>query len=212
MSNRLWACACAFAGAITVSAQQGRINFNMGGGVGVPLNPTAGFAGVGGAFSFGVGENLSEHNSIVGEFLWHGLPPTVNIKTQLAGGRANSNLVALTANFRHSRQLSEKLGWYVTMGGGWFYRHSSISQQANVPVVCTPVYTWWGYPCSGGFVVTLAEASAGASALGADGGLGLTLRLGDSRWRFYIESRYAYAASHVVSTQIAPVTFGVSYR
>ena len=212
MPKTLLLCACLFGGAFFLPAQDGRINFNVGGGVGVPLNPTAQFAGVGGAFSFGVGENLSQHNAVIGEFLWHGLPPTVNIKTQLAGGRASSNLIALTANFRHSRDFGPKLGWYVTVGGGWYYRHTSISQQANVPVVCTPVYTWWGYPCSGGYVVTLAEASSGASAPGADGGLGLTLRLSDSRWRFYIESRYAYAASHIVTTQIAPVTFGIAYR
>jgi hypothetical protein len=204
--------ACLLASAFCLPAQDGRITINAGGGVGVPLNPTADFAGVGGAFSFGVGENFSQHNALVGEFWWHGLPPTLTVKTQLAGGRASSNLYALTANFRHSRQITTKMGWYVIMGGGWFYRHTSISQQANVPVACTPVYDWWGYPCSGGYVVTLAEASAGSSALGADGGLGLTLRLGDSRWKFYIESRYIYAGSHFISTQASPVTFGIRYQ
>ena len=209
-TSRLFA--CVVAGTLSAAAQEGRINFNIGGGVGVPLNPTADFAGVGGAFSFGIGDNLSKHNALIGEFLWHGLPPTINIKTQLAGGRASSNLVALTANFRHSRQLTQRIGWYLTVGGGWYYRHMTISQQANVPVVCTPVYSWWGYPCSGGYTVTLAEGSVGSSAAGADGGLGLTWRLGDSRWKFYIESRYAYAASHVISMQIAPVTFGIMYQ
>ena len=211
MLKTLLLSAYAFAGSLCLMAQEGRLNFNLGGGVGVPLNPTADYAGVGGAFSFGLGENLSQHNALVGEFLWHGLPPTLSVKTQLAGGRASSNLIALTANFRHTRELTPRFGWYLTAGGGWYYRHTSISQQANVPTVCTPVYTWWGYPCTGG-TITLAEASAGVSAPGLDGGLGLTLRFGDSRWHFYIESRYAYAFSRFVNTQIAPVTFGFSYR
>jgi len=59
---------------------------------------------------------------------------------------------------------------------------------------------------------TEADASAGSSAPGVDGGLSVALRLGDSRWKFYIESRYAYAASHPGSTQITPVTVGMMYQ
>ena len=211
MSNKLLIAIGLFLGILSVQAQDGRLNFNVGGGIGVPLNPTADYAGVGGNFNVGIGDNLDQHNALIGQFMWHGLPPTVNIKSQLAGANASSDLVALTLNFRHSRQFNQKLGWYAIVGGGWYYRHSSIAQTATAPVVCLPIYSYWGYPCSGGYTVNIAEASAGTSALGGNGGLGLTLRLGDSNWKFYIESRYNYAGSGFVSTQVAPVTFGIMY-
>ncbi len=200
-------------GIISLQGQDGRLNLNVGGGIGVPLNPTADFAGVGGNLNLGIGENLNNNNAIIGQFMWHGLPPTVGIKTQLAGGSADSGLYSLTVNYRHSRSFNRTLGWYFIAGGGWYYRHTKLTQSATVPVVCQPYYTWWGFPCVGGNEVTIAEASAGTSAFGVNGGLGATLRLSDSNWKFYIESRYTYAGSgHGVSTQVAPVTFGIMYR
>ena len=188
------------------------VTFNIGGGVGVPLNPVARYAGVGGNFVTGIGENFDRHNALIGQFMWHGLPPSVNVKTQLNGGRADSNLYALTANYRFSSDLSRRLGWYLIAGGGWYYRHTTLSEVGNVPLVCSPVYEWWGYQCSGGYLATIAEGSAGTNALGGNGGVGLTLRFGDSNWKFYIESRYSYAGSGFVNTQVSPVTFGIAYK
>jgi hypothetical protein len=67
------------------SDEEGKLNFNMGGGLSVPLNPTAKFAGVGGSFLGGGGYNLDQHNSIVGQFMWDGLPPSVGAIAQLNG-------------------------------------------------------------------------------------------------------------------------------
>ena len=213
MSKRLWSVAALLATASTFcTAQDGRLNFNVGGGIGVPLNPTANYAGVGGNFIAGIGENLDANNAIIGQFMWHGLPPSLSAQTQLDGGRASSSLYTLTVNYRHVWNINNRLGYYFIGGGGWYYRHTSISQVGNAPIVCSPVYEWWGYPCSGGYLVTLAEASAGTSAFGANAGIGLTLRLSDSNWKFYIESRYSYAGSGFVSTQVTPVTFGIMYR
>jgi hypothetical protein len=210
MSKAFLITAGLLAGVVSLQAQDGRLNFNIGGGIGVPLNPTADYAGVGGNFVVGVGENFGKHSAIIGQFMWHGLPPTVAIKTQLAGGDASSNLYALTVNYRYTRDFTKHIGWYFIAGGGWYYRHTSISHTSNVPVPCTPVYYWWGYTCEGGYFSR--EASAGSSALGGNGGIGVTLRLADSRWKFYIESRYNYAASPYVSTQVSPVTFGLMYQ
>ncbi len=57
--------------------EEGKLNFSMGGGLSVPVNPTAKYAGVGGSFLGGGGYNINQHNSIVGQFMWDGLPPGV---------------------------------------------------------------------------------------------------------------------------------------
>jgi Outer membrane protein beta-barrel domain len=195
-------------------AQEGRFNFSAGGGVGVPLNPTADFAGVGGNFITGVGYNVSEHSAVIGQYMWHGLPPSLSAKTQLEGGGASSNLNALTVNYRYIRQFNPTFGYYLIAGGGWYYRHSKVSLQTppNQAIVCQPIYNWYGYSCSAGYVTSTVSASAGTSALGVNGGAGFTIRLSDSRWQFFIESRYNYAGSAHVSTQVSPVTFGIMYH
>src|SRR4051812_25027683 len=81
--------------------EEGRLNLSMGGGLSVPLNPTARFAGVGGSFIAGGGYNLNRHNSIVGQFMWDGLPQTLGVRLQLNGLSAGTNLYSLTANYKY---------------------------------------------------------------------------------------------------------------
>jgi len=60
------------------SSLESQVNLHISGGIGVPLNPTGKFAGIGGTFQAGAGPNLGRHHSIVGEFMWHSLPPNQN--------------------------------------------------------------------------------------------------------------------------------------
>src|SRR6476660_2651112 len=51
-----------------------KLNFNVGGGISTPLNPTGRFAGLSGNFEAGAGYNINKNNSVIGEFMWSGLP------------------------------------------------------------------------------------------------------------------------------------------
>lgn len=193
--------------------EEGKLNFSMGGGLSVPLNPTAKYAGVGGSFLGGGGYNLNQHNSIVGQFMWDGLPPSVGAIAQLNGISQGVNLYNITADYKYRNGFGKTFGYYVIAGGGWFYRHASISKSTFIPTdtVCQPIYGWYGYTCSNGFVNTVG-VSTGTSSFGANGGVGLTIRVKDTPWKFFVESRYVYAASRSISTQVAPVTFGFEYQ
>src|SRR4029077_11134389 len=50
--------------------EDGKLNFSMGGGLSVPLNPIARYAGVGGSFNTGAGYNIDQHSSVLGQFNW----------------------------------------------------------------------------------------------------------------------------------------------
>src|SRR5690349_4173756 len=76
---------------IPIAAQDfSKANLHIGGGIGVPTGETGRFAGLSGAFQIGAGPNLSAHNSLVGEFMWQGLPPNNNalaaVANPLCGG------------------------------------------------------------------------------------------------------------------------------
>jgi hypothetical protein len=198
--------------------EEGKLNFSMGGGLSVPLNPTANYAGVGGNFIGGGGYNIDQHNSIVGQFQWAGLPPSIlspalSAVAQLNGFSASSNLYSMTADYKYRSRLGKAFGFYVIAGGGWYYRHSSLSKSTFIPTatVCAPVWGWYGYTCSNGYVNTVGFG-AGTSAFGGNGGVGLTIGIKDTGWKFFMESRYNYAATRNIATQVAPVTFGFEYQ
>ena len=207
------------------------INFHIGGGIGVPLNPTGRFAGVGGTFQAGMGPNLREHHSLVGEFMWHGLPPnrnallpivnalcllnppaTPNLPCSVASINATDNVYALTANYMFHSE-AKLFGYYIIAGGGWYYRHAQLKNVTVPPgTSCVPAWTWWGYTCANGFVDTNSVlASTGVSSGGVNGGLGITVGK-PSGLKFYIEARYHYSPQGGrVSTQVLPVTLGLRW-
>lgn len=204
-------------------AQESRFNFHVGGGVGVPLNPTAHFAGLSGTAQVGAGPNLSKHQSIVGEYMWQGLPPNRNaIMDSFCLGlgptihcpvSVTDNLFSLTANYMFHVE-GERFGYYVIGGGGWYYRFAQFQTFSIGPgKVCSPAWEWWGYRCVNGFVsTTTAQNSKGVSSGGVNTGLGITLRLTQSGLKLYVEARYHYSPQGGrVSTQIVPVTFGIRW-
>ena len=51
-------------------------------------------------------------------------------------------------------------------------------------------------------------AFKGTSVGGLNGGVGFTINIADSRWKFYSEARYHYAFNSGIPTTLVPVTFG----
>ncbi len=194
-----------------------RLNFNVGGGFSVPLNPTARYVGVDGSVSTGVGTNFNRHNSIEGDFMWNGLSPIRSLVPLIDRPRGSVNLYSVTGNYRfHMDSVADSAyGFYVIAGGGWYYRHMSISKDYFVPAltVCQPIYNWWGFACdNGGYVQSVTIASHGTSAGGVNAGVGFTIQLPSPGWTFFMESRYNYAWSSFIPTTLVPVTFGFRFN
>jgi hypothetical protein len=192
-----------------------KFNFNIGGGMTSPINPTAQYVGLSGNFDVGAGYNLDKKNAITAEFMWNGLPP--NTVVHLPNAPFGSiNLYSITTNYRHHIDSigGSPFGAYVIAGGGWYYRYASIDKSYTVPpgTVCQPIYSWWGYGCDTGYTVTDTIAAKGNSTGGINAGAGFTIRLSDTGWKFYVESRYHYAWSNRIPTTFVPVTFGFRFN
>lgn len=196
-----------------------KINTNLGFSLPVPLNPTARFAKLGWGISAGVGANLNRRHGLVGEFMWNRMYATdgaiATIRTALQDQQvgATIDLYALTGNYRFELRGS-KLGAYFIGGGGWYSRHTQISKEvpADTVITCSQVWIWWGVSCTSGTVTeTQALAGSSSSALGGNGGVGLTLRVAEAPYRVYFESRYHYAPTKNISTQLISVSVGIRY-
>jgi hypothetical protein len=199
--------------------EDSKLNTNLGIPWSVPLNPIAKFTNFGWGTTVGAGYNLSRRNAIVGEFMWNRLfVPSQTLAplreaTQSHDLNGHGNLYALTANYRFEMR-GHSLGAYFIAGGGFYYRNANLSRQVVTgnSTTCTPVWLFWGFTCSSGTVSsdqTLANASA--ASFGANGGIGFTVKVGEPRYRLYIEARYHYAPTAGFNTQIIPITMGIRF-
>lgn len=191
------------------------LSFKIGGGLTVPMNPIARYFGVNGNFVAGIGGNFGKRSGVEGEFLWSGLSPSISLVHPVNAPEGNVNLYALTGNYRfHIDSIGDTpVGVYLIGGGGWYYRHTSIDKNYSMPplTVCQPIYNWWGYSCGSAGYVSATIASHGSSAGGVNGGIGFTIRVRDTGWKFFVESRYHYAWSNLIPTSLVPVTFGFRF-
>jgi opacity protein-like surface antigen len=192
---------------------------NLGMTISLPVQPTSQFVSAGLGINLGAGYNFDRHNALVGEFMWNWLYPSdgaleaLRAAAQTPNIDGHGNLYALTANYKYELR-GKLLGAYLIGGGGWYHRTTSLTMQipSGTPAVCNPIWFWWGYSCSSGILTkNITVASSSSSAFGVNAGIGFTIRVGEPPYRFYVESRYHYAPTKNISTQVVAFTFGFRY-
>ena len=199
--------------------EDSKLNTNLGVALSVPLNPLAQFTNFAGGVNVGAGYNFNRRNAFVGEFMWNGIVPSdaviapIRAALQAPNLDGHANLFALTANYRYELR-GQKTGIYFIGGAGIYHRNASLSQevQGGTAVVCTPGFLFFGLACASGVAtnnVTL--ASSASSSYGVNGGIGFTVKVGEPRYRMYIEARYHYAPNMNINTQIIPITIGIRF-
>jgi hypothetical protein len=219
----LWICVLLLPGSIHAQLEPGnddpKFTDNAGLTTSLPLSPTSQYVAAGLGMDVGAGYNFDRHNAVTGEFMWNWLYPTESalqpvravLQSNSIGG--HGNLFALMADYKYEMR-GQVFGVYFIGGGGWYHRSASLTKQipAGTVITCDPVYVWWGYNCSSGnTTTTLTIADSSSSAFGANGGVGFTIRVGDAPYRFYVESRYHYAPTRNISTQLVAFTIGFRY-
>ena len=196
-----------------------KLNTNLAMTLNVPARSSAQVVGTGWGIVGGAGYNINKHHAIVGEFLWNRVYPSrgalqpLQMALQSRDLRANTDLYALTADYRFELR-GRSAGTYLIGGGGWYFRNTWLSTEvmSGTGNVCTPVWRWFGYNCTSGTVdANQPPVVSSSNALGANGGIGFTARVGEAPYRFYAEARYHYAPTRNISTHFMTITFGIRY-
>jgi Outer membrane protein beta-barrel domain len=196
-----------------------RGNVNLGMTLGGPLNPMGQFTNFSWGLNVGAGYNFTRKHGVIGEFMWnHLFVPTSTvapIRTALQNPNINGSgeVYSLTGNYRYELR-GKTLGAYFVAGGGIYHRTASLSQPVTTGanITCEPTWEWWGFTCSSGTVTSNQTLhSFSATALGVNGGFGFTARVGDAPYRVYVESRYHYAPTRGINTQLVTFTLGIRY-
>jgi Outer membrane protein beta-barrel domain len=180
-----------------------------------PLGSISQFAHAGLGLDFGTGYNFTRRHAVIGEFMWNWLFATSSalqpvrdiLQTTKVGG--NGNLLALTAEYKYELR-GRSFGSYLIGGGGYYHRSTDITKliPSGTPIPCQQVWAWWGYPCGTTTSTTVASSSSGA--VGVNGGIGFTIRVGEAPYRWYAEARYHYAPTKTITTQL--LTFNIGFR
>jgi opacity protein-like surface antigen len=194
-----------------VSAQaqdESKLLFNIGGGIGFPQGDLGSFVNNGANVVVGAGYGFNKVFGVDAEFMWHDLPINSTFKDLLQTSGASARQYSVTFNPIVHVPLGHRLGAYVIGGIGWYHR-SGETTTPGVGVICDPYWSWW-YGCAIG-TVDFVTGSTSANAFGENIGGGLTIRLGESRAKFYTEVRYHHAGYNKVSTNILPLTFGLRW-
>ena len=196
-----------------------RGNVHLGTTIGAPLNPTARFVNIGWGLVSGAGYNFTRSHAVVGEFMWTKLFPSdfaldpIRLAMQNPNISASSNLYAMTGNYRYELR-GRTLGTYLIAGGGWYDRTARLSQKITTgnAVACTPTWLWFGFSCTSGTVTAGQTIGSSAShTIGVNAGIGFTARVSEAPYRAYVESRYHYAPTKNISTQLITISVGIRY-
>jgi hypothetical protein len=196
-----------------------RLNDNVAMILNVPVNSTAEVVSTGWGMVGGIGHNFSPRQAVIGEFLWNRVYPssgslqplqTASHSTALSG---NADIFTVTGNYRYELR-GRLLGAYLIGGGGWYLRNTTLSKAITVGpgTICTTAWLWWGFTCTAGTVTaSQTVASSNSNAVGANAGMGLTVRVGEAPYRLYTEARYNYAPTRNINTQFITLAVGIRY-
>jgi len=196
-----------------------KINTNAAMIISVPVSSSAQVVGTGWGIVGGAGYNFNRRNAFVTEFMWNRVYPSTGalqpLQTALQSTdlRGNTDFYALTANYRFELR-GRRLGTYLIGGGGWYYRNTWLSSEVPTGTgnVCTPVWRWFGYSCNSGIVnPNQPPVISSLNSLGANGGFGVTSRVGEAPYRVYAEARYHYAPTRNMSTHLIVISLGIRY-
>lgn len=196
-----------------------RGNTNLGIPISGHLNPMATVSNFGLGFTGGAGYNFTRRHAFVGEFMWNHLFVNGNALAPLRAALQDptvdgkGELYSLTGNYRFELR-GRSLGTYFIAGGGLYHRSAKLSHKITTGnnIACEPTWEWWGFSCSSGIVTgneTLGSTSS--SVLGMNAGIGFTARVGEAPYRMYVETRYHYAPTKGINTQLVVLTIGIRY-
>ena len=199
--------------------EDSKLNTNLGMTVTAPVGPTARLVDFGWGFAAGAGYNFNNRHALVGEFMWNRIyasdaalrPIRQAFPAQNLNG--SINLFSLTANYRYELR-GKSVGIYFIGGGGWYHRSETLSREVvtGSNTTCLSPWLWWGFSCTSGLVTSNQTiASSAVSSLGGNAGIGFTAKVGEPRYRFYVEVRYNYAPTRNIKTQFIPITAGIRF-
>ncbi len=195
-----------------------RLNFNVGGGLGIGKGDVGRFVGASYNGVAGAGMNFSRMFGFNAEYMYYGLPFKDSVRQQQFGGQPTSGSVQSASLNGIVTPLHGHLGVYGIFGVGFYVRNVSTTKTllfAGAP--CQPAWRWWDLTCTtgAGQPVLASDQTISSNTKDAGGfnvGGGFTYRLKYMHHaKIYVEGRYHRAYTSDGQTTFIPVTVGLRW-
>jgi opacity protein-like surface antigen len=199
--------------AAPASAQDKKVDVNVGGGYTFALSEVSKHLGNGYNINFGVTVNVTPVIGIQFEYSYNGLgQKQINLPVAaqpIVGGVstpffADMNMQYGDANLVFKPKMEGKVRPYLSAGGGIYYRPVKVTTPGVgfVPGYCDP---FWYYCSPGGFVpVTNIVGSRSSTDFGIDIGGGVNVRVGEKA-SVYVEARYHFIWGPEFGASVQPL-------
>ncbi len=205
----LWLPALGFALAALLGAQERRWNMHFGGGPSFPRAAMRDFVNNGFHFGGGGGVNLTREFGLVGEFRFNsfGVNDETLRRFEMPDGRTYVWNISVNPTLRFNPD--GRIGGYVIGGYGLYRRTIEFTEPTLRPALICDF--WWGF-CSEVLVPAnqvLGRFTTTRGGLNAGGGV--TVGLGQSGAKFFVELRYHQMLTSSRGTQFVPITAGLRW-
>lgn len=194
-----------------------RLNFNVGGGIGIGKADVARYVGTSYNGVAGAGMNFSRLFGFNAEYLYYGLPFKDSVRLQQFGGHSTSGNVQAASLNGIVTPFHGHWTVYGIFGVGFYMRNVSTSRTLlPAGTLCQPAWRWWDLSCTLGANPALTRdqtiSSNTKDAGGFNLGGGFTYRLKYlRRSKLYVEGRYHRAYQSDGQTTFMPVTVGLRW-
>jgi hypothetical protein len=192
------------------AAAQGRFTGFVGGGFTEPVKDIGTRLDRGWNATAGAGVNLTDHVGVLVDFGFNNFDINRSSLNQVGAPGGTTRIWSLTLDpIVHLAGSEAPVDIYVTGGGGVYHRTVEFTAPSIATV--TAFDPWWGvfYPANVPSNVVIGSYSV--TKPGANGGLGVSFRLGSSRAKIFAEARYHRMFTNRIDTTYVPVTFGLRW-
>jgi opacity protein-like surface antigen len=216
--------------AVPASAQDKKINWNIGGGYTFATGAVRDYLGDGYNINLGLIFNVTPVVGIQAEYSFNGLgKKQIDLAVSGAPGGASTNtpfyadmnMQFWDVNLVLKPKMDGRTHPYFVAGAGVYYRPVKVTTPGVgfVPGFCSP---YWYYCSPGGFVpVTNIVGSRSSTDIGVDFGAGVNIQMSDKA-SVYLEARYHYiwgpsvanptaGTSTKANGQFLPITVGIRF-
>lgn len=195
-----------------------RLNFNVGGGLGIGKADVGRFVGASYNGVAGAGLNFSRMFGFNAEYMYYGLPFKDSVRQQQFAGHPTSGTIQAASLNGIVTPLHGHLGAYGIFGVGFYVRNVSTTKTLlPTGALCQPAWRWWDLSCTTGIGQpvlthdqTISSNTKDAGGFNVGGGFTYSLKyLHHSK--LYVEARYHRTYHSDGQTTFIPVTVGLRW-
>ncbi len=200
-----------------VSSNFRRLNFNVGGGLGIGKGDVGRFVGASYNGVAGAGMNFSRLFGFNAEYMYYGLPFKDSVRIGQFSGHPTGGSVQSASLNGIVTPLHGRWGAYGIFGVGFYVRNvSTTTTSLPAGAVWQPAWRWWDLvhtlnpPYGLSYAQTISSNTKDAGGFNVGGGF--TYRLNYVHHaRLYVEGRYHRAYTSDGQTTFMPVTVGLRW-